>query len=239
MNSAMDMSSFLRARADHFPPSIDARGFLEFGAPRMHYESRDSWSGTVSCCLDWRAELSLSALDAAAGAPDVVVGSVDFLLLRLGYEPAAQVLALYGDQAEAFSELFDGEWLAPDLDENDTLTAGMPISVALLVLDATVDDTVEAGDLRAWAVSQVAYTMLPTTAGLLAMSSFAPPASEGRPARRLVSTDRVDPDWPRVGCISIPGHPQFFGQATAYTYLDDARASLDICREQTIRVPVV
>ena len=55
--------------------------------------------------------------------------------------------------------------LASELDESDTFTAGMPISVTLLILDATMDDTVEPGDLRAWAVSQVAYTMLPTTAG--------------------------------------------------------------------------
>jgi hypothetical protein len=71
------------------------------------------------------------------------------------------------------------------------------------------------------------------------MSSFATRASARRRPRHLVSTDHLDPDWPRVGCTRIPGHPQFFGQSTAYRFLDDARIALDTCREQTFRVPIV
>ena len=33
-------------------------------------------------------------------------------------------------------------------------------------------------------------------------------------------------------------NPTFFGRATAYTFLDDARAALDAVREQTFRVSV-
>lgn len=232
------LSAFLRDRSQHITNGTDTSSAVELAAPWIHYESQDTCL-TVSGCLDWRGDILMSPLDANSCAPDVAVGAVDFLILQLGHEPVAGVLALYGERAAAFEELFDDKWLADDLDENDHFTAGMPISAVLLVLDARMDPLMPDTPLRAWAVAHIAHTMLPTTAGLVAMSSFASPASEGRPARRLVSTDRVDPDWPRVGCISIPGHPQFFGQATAYTYLDDARAALDNCREQTIRVPVV
>lgn len=232
------LGEFLRDRTQHITDSTDNNSVVELAAPWIHYESQDTCL-TVSGCLDWRGEILMSALDAHSRAPDIAVGAVHFLILQLGHEPVADVLAIYGERAAAFAELFDDKWLVDDLDENEDFTAGMPISAVLLVLDATMDPLMPESPLRAWAVAHIAQTMLPTTAGLVAMSSFAPRPSESRPARRLVSTDHVDPDWPRVGCISIPGHPQFFGQATAYTYLDDARAALDIYREQTIRVPVV
>lgn len=235
--NTIPLSVFLRDRAGHITSRAASSPIVELGLPRIHYESQDTCP-TVSCCMDWRAEMRLSALDARSYAPDIAVGAVDFLMLRLGYEPIGEVLALYGERAAAFEELFDDTWLTGDLDENDDFTAGMPISAVLLVLQAAMDPRMPNNQLRPWAVAQIAHTMLPTTAGLVVMSAFAAPAPAGRPPRRLVSTDHVDLDWPRVGCISIPGHPQFVGQVTAYTYLDDARAALDSCREQTFRVSV-
>lgn len=226
---AVDLSTFLGRRGQHRSSGPVTGHMIEIGAARMHYESQDSWAGTVSCCRDWRAEIRMSALDADADSPDIVVGTVNFLILRLGHEPVAEVLELFGEQAAAFAELFDDEWLAPDLDEHDDFTAGMPIGAALLILDATVDDRLPA-DLRPWAVSEVAHTMLPTTSGLVAMTSTQPTTSH------LVSVDRLDRDWLRVGCAPVPGHPRFLARATAYTFLDDARAQLAAVRERTFRI---
>lgn len=231
------MTTFLRDRAEHIGADIDTSKTVDLAVPRLHYESQDTCS-TVSSCVDWRGEIRMSALDAHGSAPDIAVGAVDFLVLRLGDDPVAEVLALHGERALAFEELFEGEWLVSDLDENEDFTAGMPISTVLLVLQAYIDPRISGSQLRAWAVAHVIHTMLPTTAGLVAMSAFGTRASAARPARHLVSTDRLDPDWPRVGCTRIPGHPQFFGQSTAYRYLDDARIALDTCREQTLRVAV-
>ncbi|MEX7469063.1 hypothetical protein AB4Z39_05050 [Mycobacterium adipatum] len=234
---AIDIGRFLMERLQHFPPGAGPTDSIEFGAPRVHYESQDTWTSTVSSCLDWRAEIRMTALDAHGQAPDVVVGFVDFLVLQLGRQPVAEVLALYGDRAARFSELFDDVWLAPDLDESDDFTAGMPIGAVLVVLDAQVDARVSPEcRLRPWAVAEVIDTMLPTTAGLVVMNAFASPRTYPEQHRRLVSADRIDPDWPLVGCTSIPGHPDFFGQATAYTYLDDARTKLGDVRDQTIDV---
>lgn len=112
----------------------------------------------------------------------------------------------------------------------------MPISTLLVVLDAVVDDRLETEcALRAWAVAETIHTMLPTTAGLVLMPAL---SSAARPRHRLVSSDAIDPDWPRVGCASIPGHPRFYGQATSYVYLDDARHALADVRNQSVSVPL-
>ncbi|MDT5318998.1 MAG: hypothetical protein QOD88_1520 [Mycobacterium sp.] len=88
--AAVDLATFMRDRADHLSGrKISANG-VEFGVPRMHYESQDSWSATVSRCRDWRAHIELSALDAHGQAPDVVVGRVDFLIVRTGLEPVSE-----------------------------------------------------------------------------------------------------------------------------------------------------
>ncbi|MEE6140537.1 hypothetical protein SKC41_30020 [Mycobacterium sp. 050128] len=231
------LTMFLRDRVQHIGGRIGSRNTVDLAVPRIHYESQDTCS-TVSSCLDWRAEIRMSAIDAHGYAPDIAVGAVEFLMLQLGDEFIAELLAFYGERALAFEELFYGEWLASDLDENEEFTAGMSISTVLLVLDAYVDPLMSGSQLRAWAVAHVIHTMLPTTAGLVAMGAFAGRGTVRGPARRLVSTDHLDPDWPRVGCIRVPGHPQFFGQSTAYRFLDDARIALDRCREQTFCVPV-
>lgn len=229
-----DLTTFFRNRA-YQTPSTKSAQVCEFGAPRMHYESADSWSSFAGS-MEWRAELRLSDLDAPGAAPEVVVGTVQFLILRAGYESPREVLPLYGERPAAFMELFTDEWLDPELDESDDFTGGMPISTALLVLDATMDTRLPGESLlRAWAVAETAHTMLPTTSGLVVMPAL---PGAAKPTRRLLSTDDIDPDWAHVGCRSLPGHPRFYGQATAYVYLDEARAALAHVRDSTVQITV-
>lgn len=203
---AVDVRTYFRNRGAHLTGDQDDEA-IEFGAPRVHYESQDTWPGTVRCCLDWRAEIRLTALDASGQAPDVVAGFVDFLVLQLGNQPVAEVLELYGADAAAFAELFEDAWMASDIDEADDFAAGMPISAVLLVLHAGLDPAFAHHEqLRPRAVSQVVNTMLPTTAGVVAMKAFPSPAVRAD-TRHLVDAEHLDPDWPRVGCVSIPGHP--------------------------------
>lgn len=229
-----DLTTFFRHRACG-AHSTDGVLTSDFGSPRMHYESADSWSSFAGS-MEWRAELRLSDLDAPGVAPEVVVGTVQFLVLRAGYESPREVLPLYGERAAAFLELFADDWLDPELDESDDFTGGMPISAALLVLDATMDTRLPGESLlRAWAVAETVHTMLPTTSGLVVMPALPDAAI---PTRRLVSTDDIDPDWARLGCRSLPGHPRFYGQATAFVYLDEARNALAHVRDSTVRITV-
>ncbi|WP_109751297.1 hypothetical protein [Mycolicibacterium aromaticivorans] len=233
-----DLTTFLR---DYVPESTGAvqaipSAAVDFGAARMHFESADSWS-TLSACMEWRAEIRLSSLDAHAHAPEVVTGSVQFLIVRAGHESPREVLPLFGPRAAAFDELFDNEWLLPELDEDDDFTGGMPISTVLLVLDAALDPRVPAGSLlRAWAVAETIFTMLPTTSGLVVMPPA--PAATGKATRRLLSSEDIDQDWVRVGCRPLPGRPRFHGQATAYVHLDHARDALACVRDSTVSIPL-
>lgn len=237
MTAAIDMSTFIRHRTRYITDRIDTSTAIELATPRMHYESQDT-NPTISSCLDWRAEIRMSAIGAHDRAPDIAVGAVDFLILQLGRESVTGILPHFGECAETFTELFDDHYLANDLDENEHFTAGMPISTVLLVLDAHLDSLLPDSQLRAWSVAQIIDTMLPTTAGLVAMRATTATAPSKASTRTLISADDVDPDWPRVGCSMIPGRPRLFGQATAYTYLEAARTALDECREQPLRIPV-
>lgn len=174
----------------------------------------------MTCCLDWRAQIQLSPLDARGNTPDVIAGYVDFLVLRLGEQPIADVLDLYGPAAAGFADLFDDAWLADGLDEDDDFTGGMPIFSVLLILHAELNAVLKHHDqLRPWAASEVVHTMLPTTAGVVAMHTV-PTISPRQQPRALVAADRLDPHWPQVGCICIPGHPRYAGRATAFRHLD-------------------
>lgn len=237
MTTSVDMNTFIRDRTRYITDGADTSTAIELAVPRMHYESQDTCS-TISSCLDWRAEIRMSAIGAHDRAPNIAVGAVDFLIVQLGREPVTEVLTHFGERADAFTELFDDQYLADELDENEHFTAGMPISTVLLVLDAHLDPALPHSQLRAWAVAQIIDTMLPTTAGLVAMRATAATTPPKASARSLISTDDLDPDWPRVGCSMIPGHPRLFGQATAYTYLEAARTALDECREPPLRIPV-
>ncbi|WP_396932168.1 hypothetical protein [Mycolicibacterium sp.] len=166
MMSVIDLDSFLAERSTYLI-DCDARpgAVAEFGSARMYFETTDG-STSLSGCRQWRGCLRMSALDAPAWAPDIEVGVVEFLILRAGYESPAEVLPLFGDRATNFAELFDAQGLDPELDESDDFTGGMPISTALLILDATLDDRIDTKlGLRAWAVTETIHTMLPTTAG--------------------------------------------------------------------------
>ena len=103
---AIALRTFLGNRQDYFPGAFGLSA-IELAVPRVHFESLDSLS-SVSSCLDWRADICMSALDAHGRAPDVVVGSIEFLVLRLGYEPVADVLPQFGEHAGGFAELFTG-----------------------------------------------------------------------------------------------------------------------------------
>lgn len=233
-----DVTDFLR---DYVLDSTDgihtvARAAVDFGAARMHFESADSWSA-LSACKEWFAELRLSPLDARGHSPEVVAGTVEILIVRAGHESPQEVLPLFGPRAAVFAELFDDEWLIPELDEDDDFTGGMPISTVLLVLDATLDPRIPGESLlRAWAVAETVFTMLPTTTGLVVM----PPArsATGKSARRLLSSEDIDPDWSRVGCRPLPGRPHFCGRATAYVHLDEARSALTHVRHSTVQISV-
>ncbi|MGB5113388.1 MAG: hypothetical protein WBO08_17925 [Mycobacterium sp.] len=212
----MDLADYLRT------PAVQRRGAAELSLPVVHIESLDA--ATVSWCRDWRAEIRMTDLAAGAAAAPVTVGAVDFVLVQLseGYRPVAEHLAMLGVREARFGELFEGGQIEPDLDEHDEFCDSMPMFTVLLVVEAIVDDLMPRSRLRPWSVAEVIQTMLPTHSGMVAASAL----GGTEPARRLVSTRRLDPDLLDVGLTGIPGHPGLLGRATLFTYLDDAHTAL-------------
>lgn len=213
----MDLADYLRT------PAVQRRGVAELSLPLMHIESLDA--AAVSWCRDWRAEIRMTDLAADASTAPVTVGAVDFVLVQLSDEehrPVADHLAMLGVREAGFAELFHGGRIEPDLDEHDEFCDSMPIFTVLLVVNAIVDDPMPASRLRSWSVAEVIQTMLPTHTGMVVSSAL----NSNGPARRLVSTGRLDHDWLAVGLTGIPGHPRLAGRATMFAHLDDAYAAL-------------
>ncbi|WP_238306157.1 MULTISPECIES: hypothetical protein [Mycobacterium] len=232
--SITGLSTFRRERGAHVDDAATAEAFVEFSAARMHFETTDRWP-SLSGCREWRATVRVSALDGHRDdIADLEVAAVQFLVLQAGYESPAEVLPLFGPRAATFVDLFDDDWLDPELDESEDFAADMPISTILVVLEAVVDTNVAPDSpLRAWALAETIHTMLPTTAGLVLMPAL-PSAAE--PRHTLIPTDHIDPDCVRIGCRPVPGHPRFTGQATAYVYLEEARQALADVRDTPIRI---
>lgn len=234
--SITGLSTFRRERGAHVDDAATAEAFVEFGAARMHCETTDRWP-SLSGYREWRATVRVSALDGHRDdIDDLEVAAVQFLVLQAGYESPAEVLPLFGPRAASFVELFDDDWLDPELDESEDFAADMPISTILVVLEAVVDTNVAPDSpLRAWALAETIHTMLPTTAGLVLMPAL---SSAAEPRHTLIPTDHIDPDCVRIGCRPVPGHPRFTGQATAYVYLEEARQALAAVRDTPIHIPL-
>jgi hypothetical protein len=234
--NAIGLSEFIGDLAEHVerPDELDT---LELVTPRMHYASQDS-DDAVTSCLDWRAQITLAVLDAHADAPDVHVGHVDFLVLQLGDEPAALVLDAFSQDAAKFTELFEGQWLAPDV-ESVAFEGAASLDVVLIVLDVDINEHLRGHQLGAWAVAEVVGTMLPTTAGLAVMfPHWDAEFDDDISVDKVHAVDRLNHYWQQVGLEPIGGHPGFLGQATAFTHLPNARRRLAAVKQCVIRVPL-
>lgn len=223
----MDLADYLQTSA-----VLQRDGHVSLASPSLHLETLDQ--STTSWCRDWRAEVRMQDLHAAAAAP-VTVGAVDFVVVQLSEEehhrPIPDQLAMLDVRATRFAELFDGGRLEASLDEHDDFFDGMPMYSVLLLLGVVVDDLLPPSRLREWALSEVCHTMLPTTSGV----AFAAADDDGGRRRRLVAVDqRGDrgnhgnrgPDWVGVGLTAVPGHPDLVGRAALFTHLDTARGEL-------------
>ena len=106
------MSLSLAALADL--AEEEGRGIVELCAPRVRF--RSVGLSDLDACLDWFAELVM-AVD-IDDVDDVVVGSLDFTVIRLGTaDPIALCLDQFDGDHEMLAGLFDGNQLAERVEE--------------------------------------------------------------------------------------------------------------------------
>ncbi len=140
------------------------REAVTLSMPELFYRSINA--SERGPCLDWCGEVLLTDLASDDSAP-VRGGAVEFLTIRLGEEPVASVLDSYSSAAEHFAGLFDGCRLADDVQEQFD---AMVVNDALIVLDVFVAEPLRGRRVAAWAVSEIAYRMLPAINGIVLLA---------------------------------------------------------------------
>jgi hypothetical protein len=202
-------------------------GPLTFCLPRVHYESRDQSPHTP--IIDWRAQLLLTNIDDPQYT--VVGGYIDFLVVRLGYDPIAEMLSDipgYGEHWSDptwFAQLFRGSEVADHI--HDQFNDIGPFHAVVLFQDGFVDPAFRGHRLAAWMAAQIAYRMVDDVAGFIAL--YPHPCARGvvrlidDPAAFSQSTSAY---WSsHLGVVPIGDG--FLGQATGLTALAEAREKLD------------
>lgn len=198
-------------------------------APNVRFIS--TCESQFDAMMTWRAELDLAHLDDDAST-DVLAGYAEFLTLRIGEHPIADLLDSISADTEHFAELFD------DDDVNDALQEqfdDVPFNRVLIVTTVSVARPVRGHDLGAWLVSEVIARMAGAIDTLVLLYPY-PADAEGEGAAVLAAAIVLAKYWRRVGLVPIAGHPEVLGQSTGYIALPEARDKLRSVKDVAISV---
>jgi GNAT superfamily N-acetyltransferase len=201
-------------------------------APKVRFVS--TAESQFDAMMTWRAELELAYLN-EGDTPDVLAGYADFLTIRIGEHPIADLLDSLSQDAEHFAGLFD------DDDVNDAVQEqfynAMPFNRILIITMVFVADPLRGHDLGAWLVSEVIARMAGAIDTLVLLYPF-PAVAQTGDASELTAVNTLAANyWQRVGLVPIDAHPEFLGQSTAYTALPEARRALGSVEDVEISVP--
>jgi GNAT superfamily N-acetyltransferase len=189
-------------------------------APKVRFAS--TADSQFDAMMAWRAELEMAYLD-EGDTPDVLGGYADFLTIRIGEHPIADLLDSLSQDAEHFAGMFD------DDDVNDAVQEqfhnAMPFNRVLIITMVFVAGPLRGHGLGAWLVSEVIARMAGAIDTLVLLYPFPAVAKTGD-ASELAAVNTLANYWQRVGLGPIDAHPEFLGQSTAYTALRDARRPL-------------
>lgn len=196
-------------------------------APRVRYLS--TGESQFDAMMTWRAELELAYLD-EGDTPDVLGGYADFLIIRVGEHPIDDLLDSLSQDAEHFAELFDGDDVAYEVQEQFEDSAFNRILIITLV---EIASPLRGHDLGAWLVAELIDRMASPLDTLVLL--YPHPVGENRIIGLFAGVEALSRYWQRVGLV--PVGDGFLGQATAYRYLQDARAGLKGVAEVHVTVP--
>lgn len=183
-------------------------------APKVRYTN--TFESQFDAMMTWRAELELS-YHVEDDTPDVLAGSADFLIIRVGEHPIGDLLESLSEETARFAELFDGDDVAGEVqDQFDDA----PFNRILIITDVAIAGPLRGHGLGAWLVAEVIDRMASPTDTLVLLQ--AEPAGQASPSE----VSALSKYWERVGLEVIQEHREFMGQATAYSHLGRARAAL-------------
>ncbi len=199
-------------------------------APKVRYAS--TFDSQFDAMTTWRAEIEMAYLS-EEDTPDVLAGSVEFLIIRVGEHPIGDLLDSLSQDAEHFEVLFDGDDVAAGVqDQFDDA----PFNRILIITEVTVAAPLRGHHLGAWLVSDVIDRMASPTDSLVLLYPH-PLGADTDPATTAAAVKSLSTYWQRVGLVPIEDAPEFLGQATAYSHLPRARAALRAVADVEITVP--
>jgi hypothetical protein len=204
----------------------EGRSTVDLFAPRVRF--RSVGLSDLDACLDWFAELTMTV--DIEDADDVVVGSLDFTLIRLGTEdPIALCLDQFDGDHEMLAGLFDGNQLAEQVEEQYE-TLAVITEVVLIPNIAFVTEPLRGHDLGAWLVAETVHRMLPTGIVLMwpypVLSDPDPDADPAQIAALDSAIGRLSDHFGRCGLTPVESAPWALGMSTAFEALPVARARL-------------
>jgi hypothetical protein len=197
-------------------------------APRVRYASVND--SEFDPCMDWRAEMWLGHLD-LAGEPDVRGGYADFLTIRLGEHPIAEMLDALSQDAENFAALFDGSDVAASVREQFP----EPVNTVLILLTVFIATPLRGHHLGAWLAAEVIARMGSPSDTLVVLYPH-PAGPTPDDISPLQAIDTLNRYWRTTGLVPIEEHPAFFGQSSAYTALPAARSAVGYVAD--VQIPV-
>ncbi|MFC9841133.1 hypothetical protein ACFVKB_46420 [Rhodococcus sp. NPDC127530] len=221
----------------------EGQGIVELFAPRVRF--RSVGHSDLDACLDWFAELVMTVdID---DADDVIVGSLDFTVIRLGTgDPIALCLDQFDGDHEMLAGLFDGNQLAEQVAEQyETLTV---VTEAVLIPNiAFVTEPLRGHDLGLWLVAETIHRMLPTgmvlmwpypvltTDSVLATDLGADPDADPVQIAALDSAiGRLSDHFARCGLTPVESAPWALGMSTTFEALTVARSHLGAAGRTTV-----
>ncbi|MFD9669749.1 hypothetical protein ACFWAY_50780 [Rhodococcus sp. NPDC059968] len=211
----------------------EGRSTVDLFYPRVRFRSVNI--SDLDACLDWFAELTMTVdID---DADDVVVGSLDFTLIRLGTEdPVALCLDQFDGYHEMLAGLFDGNQLTAEVEEQFE-TMGIAADVVLVPNIAFVTEPLRGHNLGAWLVAETIHRMLP--AGIVLMWPYPMASSDSPQIDALDSAiTRLSDHFQLCGLTPVESAPWALGMSTAFVALGDARSQLSSVRGTSVSIPL-
>lgn len=195
-------------------------------APKVRYTSTSE--SQFDAAMTWRAELELSYL-VEDEAPDVVAGYAEFVIVRVGEHPIADLLDSLSEDAAEFVELFDGDDVAAAVQEQ---FEDAPFNRVLIITTVNVGAPVRGHGLGAWLVAEVIDKMTSPTDTLVLLRPHPAELSNDSESAAGQARSRY---WQKVGLE--PVGDKFLAAATAYSHLSRARSALSSIADIQVAVP--
>jgi hypothetical protein len=200
-------------------------------APQVRFRSVNL--SEYDACLDWFAELTMTVDIDDADA--VVVGTLDFTLIRLGTGDAiAWCLDQFDGDHEMLAALFDGDQLTEQVEEQFE-TMILSGDVVLVPNIAFVAEPLRGRKLGAWLVAETIYHMLP--AGIVLVWPYPVTSSDTPQIEELDGAiTRLSDHFQLCGLTPVESAPWALGMSTVFTTLEQARAQLSSVRDISVSV---